>query len=314
MATTDELDLVEDEEYEIALLELVTKPKMIQAMREGNLSEGEKLAVKMVDAIIENGPSLSKPLTIFRSFEGASELRQSGGITDNSYLIGSTTGKPSADTVTLDITVPAGTKALQLSDGVFILKRGISLEFKGGDEIIEAYFKNSSSKEGLAVRAIAISPTNAEDLALRQEYEAQLHLAGQHNQADHGKGGGGGAKGAQKAAPGGGSGAFEAKKRKKPANQRGPVNTVLRAYGIQPKRRTAREQTLRNIAGLAVTVGVVVGLVYLGDRAEQRNMRANQPRSKSPEAKGRYVPDADYPKYGLPVPKRDSRGLPKNPF
>lgn len=205
MATPEDLiDLLTDEE--IDALETIVKPGVIRGLRSGSLSEREKIAVKMVDRMIDESPELTQPITIFRSFGSGSKLRTASSITENSFLTGSKllTAKGN-NVVTLSITVPAGTRVLELPGGAYVLERGISLDLEGGGgDLVDATFQGSAVKPAFSVGVIALAPTNPEQLAWQQEYLNQFHLTGQHDQSSHSRGSKGGGKGGavSKAAPG----------------------------------------------------------------------------------------------------------------
>lgn len=111
-------------------LELVLDEDIANALRVGISSVGVKIAVKKVDQLIRTAPPLTAPMIIYKIYKGApTEFRNGEVLTDPAFFTGSTT-KPQedADSVVIALTVPIGTNVLDLSDGSYVLDRGLTIE------------------------------------------------------------------------------------------------------------------------------------------------------------------------------------------
>lgn len=288
MVTAEELEelLLDDE---LDALELIVKPKTIQNIRMGTLSDQEKLAVKLVDRLINESPALAQPLTIYRSFENGSLLQGSPTVTDKSFLTGSSLltaeGK---DVVTLAITVPAGTKVFELPGGSYIARRGVALDLEGEGPVLYARFKGS----GKFATVIGMPPTTPEELAWKEEYLSQFHLTGQHDQSSHSRGGGGG----KSKAPGMSKAAMSPEREKllqeREARLREREKRLQQKQKVERKaeRRRNRQQFmdgLLNVAGFVAAVATIGGLLIATGVIQPDTVSKGVANVKSGVAKGK---------------------------
>lgn len=299
----------------------VIDPKIVVDMRTGKTSDKEKLAVKMIDRAISDAPAISKNITIYKSFKGASSLLNSSGITENAFLTGTVKKSDSKD-ITLKITIPSGTKALVLPNGAYILDRGVKLVFDASEgNLIPASFATSPSakSENFTVMVRGLYPPNREEF---------------YNK-NHGAGG--------RFAPGGSQRADEVVKTPAVTNQDREKRLQEREKRLQQQhqiekkaeRRRTRSQILMVLMNAAIIIGTVASLVGIvaasipkrspnyrpdgrkGD-LDRLNKSVKDITSKRPvirpktnnsdykrEKRGGYVSDNDYSKYGLPKPNRD---------
>lgn len=198
------------EEIEIQFLELVLSNDTTVALRTDKASDLETMAAEHIDYVIANAPSLSSSVTVYRTFADGALFRDGGKLEDPAFLAGSTR-KPkerNGKSATLAIKIPAGTKALALPDGVYVLPRGVTLDLEPTESgPIPAMVKSIPKQTGFeALVEFGVEETDLEDRAgiFLTPKTDEFHLLGQHDQSTHGRPQGGpeggrGIPGAQRA-------------------------------------------------------------------------------------------------------------------
>lgn len=263
------VDVLTDDEVD-ALSEVV-KPETVQALRFNKMSDREKNYARIVDGLIEDADSIKQPITIYKTFDNGSILKELRQVTEKAFLTG--TASPSKengeDLVTLAITVPSGTKVLMLPGGGYMLKRGLKLNLKaGGDNEIDA-----TVKMALDVNVIMWPQTSTE-----------LHLIGQHDQSSHGSGGGGG-RAARGATPGG-----EIAREQRLLEREKRLQRQQKLERKAERRRSRQQivdtllQTTAIIASIATIAGLlhqtgVIDLDQIGQNVQRRKNARNIRRS-----------------------------------
>lgn len=265
MAAENLADLLTEEE--LNALKIVTQPKTVENIRLGKETSSEAAAVKVIDDLIDGAAPIKQPITIYKSFENGSLIKDSKILTEKAFLTGSKSASKGNgnDIVTLNITVPVGSKIIELPGGSYIMRRGVTLNLSPGlGHMIMAKVKGSRVTASVGV---IMSPTNQRDLELQSTYlnsieEFYNKAHGRDGRFTSGSGGGGGK--ASKAAAPGENKVLTAQDREKRLQER--EKRLQREQKLQRKveRRRNRQHfinTLLNISAVIAAVGTVVGVL-----------------------------------------------------
>lgn len=191
------LDSLSDEDVDD--IEWVVDERNAASLRLNLASKDTIKAADNVDDILKDAPSLSAPVTIYKSYKTRSDnpafnvdFRSSGTFLEDAFLTGSTE-KPATekDSVVLAIKIPKGTKVLVFDDA-YLLPRGLLVDLsvaKNGD-VLAILTADGSLAPHVMINTTPWGPiTHGLD---KDGSVLEFHLPGQHDQSSHGGGGGGG--------------------------------------------------------------------------------------------------------------------------
>ena len=168
----DELDY-----FELRSLIEVFDPKLVDTLRDGEkLDSRQQFAVDTVDGMIERETGSRTALQFYIDL-GTFKAPNINFHKELAYMAG-TLQKPKGNYIS--VKAPAGTKALQLSEDIILLKRGIGLNLRRESDFTVAATFHSTASPTVSGLLNPIDPLKA------------FHMSGQHDQSSHGKGRGGG--------------------------------------------------------------------------------------------------------------------------
>ena len=143
------------------LIQFVLDEEISLALRLGETTEPENLAVKEVDQIIASAPATDKKLVLYKGYKGSDELYKGGELIDRAFMVTSSKKLPLNGAVVLEIMVPKGTHLLELSNGICVLGRGLKLDLEptDKDKIISATLIGKTSTKPKKESAIETKST-----------------------------------------------------------------------------------------------------------------------------------------------------------
>lgn len=111
-------------------LKLVLNEDILTALRIGYMSPRVKEVVKRVDQMIKDSPPLTTAITLYKTFTDAPVAFRDGGELEEPAFFAGSTVKPqrSVNGTTIAVSIPNGTKALELPDGSYVLARGLKID------------------------------------------------------------------------------------------------------------------------------------------------------------------------------------------
>src|ERR1700745_2726635 len=125
---TTYIESLSDEDF-IYLESILTAP-VLNSLHDGTATADQLAGAKKVDDIIANAPQILGTMIMYRVFKTDSKFAEKGELTEDSYLLGikDQPAEKAGQTV-FRITVEKGTPVLQLSEGSYVLARGLGLSY-----------------------------------------------------------------------------------------------------------------------------------------------------------------------------------------